>query len=141
MCISVSIPQCASIFGCAFTYANIINVFLCARIFYNAHGQGHVEFVACSTTKLCLMFHNSPLTSLVLRGVSAYRYNPASFLLNILIRGDSGDLIRGCSWMDVDGGWREGESLDDMRSIVNLYCCYLCIVRWCATKSMTIKAS
>ena len=63
----------------------------------------------------CAMLHTHSLILVTGEGVSTYRYNSASFLLNVLVRGRSADFIRGCLWMDVGEGWQEGDGVEEIR--------------------------
>ena len=74
------------------------------------------------------MLHTHSLIFVGGEGISTYRYNSASFLLNVLVRGNSADFIRGCSWMDVGEGWQEGDGVEEIRLVNILNCCHVCNV-------------
>ena len=74
------------------------------------------------------MLYTHSLILLTGEGVSTYRYNSASFLLNVLVRGRYADLIRGCSWMDVGKGWQVGDGVEEIRLVSILNRCQVCNV-------------
>ena len=100
------------------------------------YGQGGANVGAChpcedtssSMAFSYAMLHTHSLILVTGEGVSTYRYNSASFLLNVLVRGRSADFIRGCSWMDVGEGWQEGDGAKEIRSDNILDCCHVCNV-------------
>ena len=94
------------------------------------YGQGGVNVDACHhflTGESCATLHTHSLILVTGEGVSTYRYNSASFLLNVLVRGRSADFIRGCSWMDVGEGWQEGDGVEEIRLDNNLFRCLVAL--------------